>query len=157
MRVERLRGWVAAVLALAPACSGQPTHVLAGQLYETSRDCVDPTASIDIVDGPDPGAPCAATCLVTPIGQNGSGAGVYVTTTCAPYPPLDDTSGAEAACAGALAALARGDVCQADGTSSSPTDAAGDDAAGDDAAGDASAAVQADAGDATVPGDASPE
>ncbi len=110
------------VLAWAMACDGPRTHVLLGQLYEANRECVDPTTSIDIVDGPDPGFGCAPTCVVTPIGQNGSEGGVYVTTMCGPYPPLDDTTGTPAGCAGALAALARGDTCSSDGTSTSPAD-----------------------------------
>lgn len=129
------------LLRCAFGCDGPSRHVLLGQLYEASRDCIDPTSSIDIVDGPDPGFGCAPTCVVTPIGQNGSAEGVYVTTMCGPYPALDDTSGMPAGCAGALAALARGDTCASDGTSSSPVDASPEDASttepGDAASGDA--------------------
>lgn len=111
------------LLVWAMACDDPRTHVLLGQLYEPHRDCVDPTTSIDIVDGPDPGFGCSPTCVVTPIGQNGSQGGVYVTTMCGPFPPLDDTTGMPAGCAGALAALARADTCSSDGTSTSPADA----------------------------------
>lgn len=96
-------------------------HVVLGQLYEAGRDCLDPTGSVDVVDGPDPGLNCAPTCLVAPIGQSGSGAGVYVTTACGPYPPLDDTTGTPPGCAGALAALERADICSIDGGSSNPS------------------------------------
>ena len=121
------RGIVVSLVAAVGliACNGPGTHVLTGQLYEAARDCVDPTTSIDVVDGENPGSGCAPTCVVTPAGQNGSGAGVYVTTMCAPYPPLDDTSGTVAGCAGAFAALARGDTCLPDGTSASPADGGG--------------------------------
>jgi hypothetical protein len=149
---------VAAGALLVLACNEPDRHVLLGQLYEAGRDCIDPTVSIDIVDGPDPGF-CMdqPTCIVTPAGTNGSGAGVYVTTMCGPFPPLDDTSGTPVGCEGALAALARGDICAADGTSSSPPDAAqqsegggegGDDSApppeGGDAGGEASASEGGD-------------
>jgi hypothetical protein len=117
-----LRAAAIVLLASVVACPGPGTHVLLGHLYEASRDCVDPTSSIDIVDGPEPGSGCPPTCVVTPAGQNGGGVGVYVTTTCGPYPPLDDTTGAPAGCADALAAFARSDVCTADGQSTSPLD-----------------------------------
>jgi hypothetical protein len=127
--------WLAAGALVALACYGPDSHVLLGQLYEASRDCIDPNASIDVVVGPDPGfCPQQPTCVVTPAGINGSGAGVYITTMCGPFPPLDDTSGTPAACAGALAALARMDVCATDGTSSNTLDGGGlsaDDAFGD--------------------------
>ena len=97
-------------------------HVLPGQLYEAQRDCLDPTTSIAIVDGPDPGLGCAPTCVVTPAGQSGGGLGVYVTTECGPYPPLDDVTGSPAGCAGALAALARADACSSGGGSNTPAD-----------------------------------
>jgi hypothetical protein len=115
----------AATALVAFGCTDYPKHIIPGQLYETARDCVDPTASIDIVDGPDPGSYCPPTCLVTPAGANGGPPGVYVTTECGldSPPPLYDTSGTEPACMGALAAFARGDVCQMDGTSSCPADA----------------------------------
>jgi hypothetical protein len=101
----------AVLLLLVAACDDPQTHVLPGSLYEVDRDCVDPTASIDVVPGPDPGNACAPMCLVTPAGQNGAPAGIYVTTECPPYPPLDDTTGNNPACTGALAAFATGKVC----------------------------------------------
>jgi hypothetical protein len=131
------------LLACAIACESPSTHVLLGQPYEANRDCVDPTTSIDIVDGPDPGFGCSPTCVVTPIGQNGSEGGVYVTTMCGPYPPLDDTTGMPAGCAGALAAFGRADTCSSDGTSTSPADAG----PSDDSSMPPTDAVAADAGD----------
>jgi hypothetical protein len=131
-------GLTAAGLA---ACDEARSHVLLGQLYEASRDCLDPTSSIAVVDGPDPGFGCDPTCVATPLGQNGSAAGVYVTTMCGPYPPsYEEVDGAPdnittlAGCAGAFGALARGDTCSADGTSTNPSDAASaSDAVFDDA------------------------
>jgi hypothetical protein len=116
-----------------------------GQLYEANRDCIDPTTSVDIVDGPDPGLDCAPTCLVTPAGQNGAATGVYVTTECGAFAALDDTSGSSPYCARALAALARSDVCLLDGGSSCPAAVAGD-------AGEGCPAAMA--GDASTAGDA---
>ena len=137
------------LLKCASGCQGPNSHVLLGQLYEANRGCIDPTTSIDIVDGPDPGSGCSATCVVIPLGQNGGRAGVYVTTMCGPYPVLDDTTGTPAGCAEALAALDRGDVCAADGTSASPADAGPSDASPPDAsAPDASPADDSGSGDA---------
>jgi hypothetical protein len=110
----------AALLLTLGACESPPVHILQAQAYEAARDCVDPTIDIDVVDGPDPGGGCDPVCIVTPAGQNGAPTGIYVTTECGPYPPLDDTSGSEPACVAALAALARGDVCNVDGGSSCP-------------------------------------
>jgi hypothetical protein len=138
VRFPRWPRWLAACGCgfLLAACQKPGFHVLLGQLYEASQDCVDPTTSIDIVEGPDPGFQNMATCLVTPIGQNGGPLGVYVTTMAGPYPPLDDTSGSEPLCAKALAALARGAIC-------SVTDAAVGSA--DDGGGDASTSASSDA------------
>jgi hypothetical protein len=113
------------------ACQKPGFHILLGQLYEASGDCIDPTTSIDIVEGPDPGLDCMPTCIVTPIGQNGGPFGVYVSTMCGPYPPLDDTSGSEPACTAALAAFAQGNICavsdaaSASDAAAGPTDASG--------------------------------
>jgi hypothetical protein len=121
---------------LGAGCDGPQQHVLPGQLYEAARDCIDPTSSIDLVPGSDPGYGCSPTCVVTPAGVNGGAAGVYVTNECGPFPPLDDTSGTSPYCAPALAALARGDICAGDGTSSDPADAGLEGASADDAGGD---------------------
>jgi hypothetical protein len=126
----------AAVLPLAAGlvlfgCTDYQTHVLPGQLYEAARDCIDPTTSIDIVDGPDPGTCSPPTCIVTPAGQNGGATGIYVTTECGPYPPLDDTSGSEALCTAALAAFAQGNVCASDADASLEGGSSGGEGGGD--------------------------
>ncbi len=73
------------------ACDGPQDHVLPGNLYEVAGNCLDPTSSIDFVPGPDPGNCPTPTCVVTPAGANGAPVGVYVTTECGPFPPLDIT------------------------------------------------------------------
>jgi hypothetical protein len=112
-------------------CTDYQTHIYPGQLYEVARDCIDPTASIDIVAGPDLGSSCPPTCVVTPAGANGGATGIYVTTECGQPPPLDDTSGTEPGCVGALAAFARGDVCEMEGGSTDPADGSGGEGGGD--------------------------
>jgi hypothetical protein len=105
-------------LPLAVACRSPDFHVVLGQRYDASGDCLEPTSSIDIVEGSDPGLDCSPTCLVTPAGV------VYATTTCGAFPPLDDVTGTAAGCSAALAALAQGVVCGAgdDGGDGGATD-----------------------------------
>jgi hypothetical protein len=86
---------------------------------------------------------------VTAAGQNGGQAGIYVTTMCGPYAPFDDTTGAIAGCDAALAALARGDICDPDGGSESPAQPEGGEsgASGDDTTDDNSSPSQGESGD----------
>ncbi len=117
----------AAILAtgLATNC-GTDRHVVQGQRYDTAGNCLEPTSSIDIVEGSDPGLGCMATCLVTPTGV------VYVTTDCGnAFPPLDDVSGTAAACTAALAAFTQNPPALCGAT--------GDDGGGDAAASDGAA------------------
>lgn len=107
----------AIVAALLVAC-GENTHVYTGRLYVEGRDCLATTSSIEVVEGDLPGS-CPPVCLVqrtTPDRKTTA----YVSTMCAPYPFGFDTDGADPRCAPALAALARGDTCLADGTSTAP-------------------------------------
>ncbi len=74
---------LAAVAALA-ACDDTNVHLLYGQEYDAQYRCMLPEQSIDVVNGPDPGQSCAATCIVATLdGQNYA----YITTTCPPYAP----------------------------------------------------------------------
>jgi hypothetical protein len=102
---------------LLAGCVEPRSHIFGGRLYERARDCVETTTTIDVVDGPDPTAPCDRSCLVVP-GE--AGPAVYVSTVCAPYPPQVDTSGTDPTCLRALAAYDRNDTCANDGGSSSP-------------------------------------
>jgi hypothetical protein len=113
--------WAAVLLAVA-ACSDSATHVLAGQQYLESRDCLGPKASVDVLSGSDTGS-CAPACILqrTPDGNR-----VFVTTTCGPYSPDYDTSGTDPRCGRALAASARDDSCVADAGSTHPLDAGTD-------------------------------
>lgn len=127
--MTRARGCVAALafvgFAAALACGSGRSHVYAGRLYREARDCVDTTTSIDVVDGPEPGV-CAPTCLLGPAATASAPRPVYVSTMCAPYPPLFDSSQTAAVCAAALAAASRGDTCTGDAGSSNPRDASSD-------------------------------
>lgn len=88
-----------------------------GQRYDAAGGCLEPTSSIGIVSGSDPGLGCTRTptCVVTPSGV------LYVSTECASpggpedagasFPSLDDTSGTDPACADALAALMNMVIC----------------------------------------------
>jgi hypothetical protein len=130
-----VKGLSVAALAAATlaACNQTPDEfVLLGQRYDADNDCVEPTSSIDIVHGSDPGLGCPPQCVVTPTGV------LYVTTECgSSFPPLDQTSdGGDSQCDAALAALQRMAVC-----------GAGDDG-GDDAS-DATTEAPPEGGDAS--------
>ncbi len=113
-----VKGLSLAALAasIVAACSRSPdTHVVLGQRYDAGGDCLEPTSSIEVLEGSDPGLGCDPTCVVTPGGV------VYATTECgSQFSSFDDTSGADPSCAGALAALKNMVVC-----------GAGDDGGGD--------------------------
>jgi hypothetical protein len=135
-----LRGNLPALLTLAMAlgaaagCDPDPplTHLLIGQEYQASSNCLAASASIDVVDGPTPVPVCAPTCIVDPLGNT------FVTQMCAPYPPLDTVEGPDAGsastCALAVAAFVAGLTCGAD--AGVGMDAAGASDAAGDAAGD---------------------
>jgi hypothetical protein len=129
---------VALAASVVAACSRSPdTHVVLGQRYEVAGDCLQPTSSIEILEGSDPGLGCDPTCVVTPGGV------VYASTECGgQFSSFDDTSGADPACAGALAALKNMVVC----------------GGGDDGGGDATDSVpEGSPGAADAPGGDSPE
>lgn len=113
------------IVALAAACDDPVSHIFAGRLYEPARGCVDGVTSIDVVDGPAPGAPCAPACFVGPYATDAGDKPVYVSTMCAPFPPAFDTTGTAPACTAALAAYARNDTCLDDGGTTSPPPADG--------------------------------
>ncbi len=104
-------------ILIAPGAFGcdpdqELSHVLVGQAYQASGNCLAASSSIDVVDGPTPLGICGPTCIEDTLGN------VYVTQMCAPYPPLDTTETADAGpdptCTLALAASEAGIVCGAD-------------------------------------------
>jgi hypothetical protein len=107
---------VSACILHVIACDDVASHVYQGRLYREDRGCVATTSAVDVVEGADPGS-CAPVCLV---GKEDGTRVVYASTMCAPYPKFFDTSGADPACALALAAFTRGDTCFADGGSAHP-------------------------------------
>ena len=102
---------------VALACSDAISHIYTGRSYDTARDCIAPTVSIDVVKGSDAVFTCDAACLVS---AGDGGAGYFVSSECAPYPSFYRVNPADPACTKALAAVARGDVCQDDGGSAAP-------------------------------------
>lgn len=78
-----MRGTLAqslAVFVAIAACDDVQEHIFTGHLYESQNACLDPSTAIDVVTGEATGNKCAPACLV-------SGANVYVSTQCPPYPP----------------------------------------------------------------------
>jgi hypothetical protein len=149
-----MRWWLVppAVLALA-SCDEPGVHILTAQLYDPTRQCVSPSESVDVVNGPATGDNCSPQCLTITVGDATS---VYVTTVCPPYPGdyavegEDATTGSGDPCTGAFAAYDQdGDICPpiaADAGEASPGDDSDDDGGGTvtdggtDAAADAPAA-----------------
>jgi hypothetical protein len=111
-------GAIACILHVS-ACKDDGTHVYIAQLYVEARGCLGTTSSVDVISGEAPGT-CAPICLVQKRGD--AGPATYVATMCPPYPSgvEFDTSGTDPSCTGALAALARNDICLTDGGSTSP-------------------------------------
>lgn len=134
---------VGASAAVAASCGGG-SHIYGGYSYDTVHDCLGAIVTLDILDGDDPGANCAAKCLKPTLLGPDAGDVVYVSLECPPYPHDFDTSGLSPTCDRAVAALERSDFCLADGGSSHPEQDAGQDAAPVQDSGPA----QTDAGDA---------
>lgn len=116
---------IGAAIAICAACDAGGAYLYTAHTYDSKQDCVGTTESIDVFEGPDPGSTCGAKCLAAADG----GLPVYATTMCGPTPAPADLSGANPECAGALAALARGDFCLDGGGSTNPLDASAEDGA----------------------------
>jgi hypothetical protein len=145
------------VVVAGASCDNEgDSHVYVAQRYETARDCLDPSTSLDVITTAQAGLACAPTCLVQPSPPAPNGGNVYVSTMCGPYPANLDTSGTDARCPLALAAYARGpDVCNSDGTSTNPIDAGADGGGGSSDGGeDASSGDDGPSDDVRAPSDA---
>jgi hypothetical protein len=109
---------VALALALVAACDDSNTrsHVYAGRQLEDARGCLDPTSSIDVVEGPEPPSTCSPTCIVSPPDFDSGLTTVYVSTMCPPLPAAPfDTTGSDPRCSTALAAYQANTTCLSDG------------------------------------------
>ncbi len=118
---------VAVVIA---SCDDVNVHILTGQQYDPTNNCVQGTsAGIDVVQGPATGDDCPATCLTA---TSGDSSFTYVTTVCPPYPGDYTVEAADAAtsdadpCTGALAAYAAGTYCGAAASCGDGGDEGGD-------------------------------
>jgi hypothetical protein len=101
---------LALAVLLLHACNDTVSHIYAGRQYDPAHNCIEPTVTIDVVKGNDPGAACPAVCLVAPPAQSGDRT-IYVSKECPPYPPLFDTDGPK--CADALTTYAAATPCDA--------------------------------------------
>ena len=108
------------VLAMIAACGDNRSHIYTGRLFEPARSCLDSAATIDVVDGTDPGSLCAKKCIATLAPGDGGPRAIYVSSMCPPYPTFSDTTGAAIGCDQALAASERSDLCLADGGTAHP-------------------------------------
>ena len=112
-----LSGLAVLVLVVGPACSDAVSHIYTGRPYDTARDCLGATQSIDVVKGSDTSFTCDAACLYN---ADEGGVGYVVSSECAPYPLFYSVNPADPECVKALAAANRGDVCFDDGGSTNP-------------------------------------
>ncbi len=123
--------WVAVAIATggallaAEACDDSVrSHVFSGRQYEDARDCLDDPSSIDVVDGPEPGA-CDPKCIVAPPDPDSGIATLYISTMCPPLPPAPfDTTGTDPRCSYALLLYNQNVTCLSDGGIANPLDAA---------------------------------
>ena len=113
MRPRRLLAAILALHTLAAlltltACEDRPVHAFVAARYDPVRDCLEPSAAVDVLEGPDPGASCEARCWQSPSGE------VYVTTAACAAPPdfADRSADPEGSpCFLALDAHARSEAC----------------------------------------------
>ncbi len=115
-RLKRLSA--SALFVLASACSDSTTHVLVGNAYDPSNQCLAASAGFALVDGPEPSGQCPPTCVID--ARTGT---AFVTVTCPPYPLVDlvelqdATTGAGDPCASALVAWSGAVACGTGGAS----------------------------------------
>lgn len=111
--------------ALVVGACGDPSHIYEAYPYLADQGCLGRKTSLDVVEGA-PAGECEAVCFVKT--ETNGQRSLLVSRMCGPYPYALDRSGTDPGCVPALAALARGDVCLADGGSTAPLpkDAAAD-------------------------------
>lgn len=86
MRPRRL---LPAILALSllpalpalTACEDRPVHAFVAARYDPVRDCLEPSAAVDVIAGQDPGGSCEARCWESPSGD------IYITAAACAAPP----------------------------------------------------------------------
>jgi hypothetical protein len=142
---------ILAAVAVLAACDDTNVHLLYGQEYDSQYGCMLPEQSIDVINGPDPGESCAATCISA---QFDGATFAYITTTCPPYDPYPaelktQTHGPSDPCTAAFNAYDGKIECAPDG---------GPPEGGVDAGSDANAGFDATVdGGSDAPADAAPE
>lgn len=91
-------------LLIAGGCEDRLAHPFGAYRYQPDRDCFESAATVDVIDGPDPGRCDALRCWVSPAAE------VYVTTSACDGPSnyVEHTGDPDgSACARALEAFAR--------------------------------------------------
>ncbi len=105
---------VAAAAAFSmTACTTDPTYVYRARPFDSRTGCLGASVSLDVIQGPLPDE-CPPACLVQGAGSDG-GRVVYVSRTCAPYPPQLDSIGTAPECSRALRAEAESGGCVPEG------------------------------------------
>lgn len=144
-RVALLLGAVTgAWLVGAWACDDTGSYTFVARELDP-RGCLGAVTSLDVLSGADPGVGCPARCFVSRADEAGART-VYGTTMCGAAPPGFDATESDSRCKIAKDAVARGDLCLADGGETAPADAS--DGASSVDASDASSI--SDASDASI-------
>jgi hypothetical protein len=101
---------LAAKLSVA-GCDDGGVHIFTGEQYNATLQCLEPVASIDVIDGPEPGS-CPAVCILT-VPQDG-GQLAYVSTLCGPYPqyPFEADASSDPLCIAAMNAYRINALCE---------------------------------------------
>jgi hypothetical protein len=106
--------------AVVEACDDGRAHVFGAYRFEPDRGCLETSAAVDVISGPDPGSCQAVRCWISPSGE------VYVTSTAcdAPLDYREHTKDpAPSLCSQALSAFQCHTMCPADGSPVPPPDA----------------------------------
>ncbi len=141
------------------ACDRTGTYVYRGRKYDPTKQCLEAVRSLDVVEATNEPALCVPVCLVQTSYDGGTG--VYVSSTCPPYPYGFDLSGKDPMCAPALRAADQVSGClplapdggpdaSPDATVTELSDASPDASNATDAAPDASEAGPNDASDGST-------
>ena len=90
--------------AFAGGCDGGLVHSFVAYTYNATRGCLESAATVDVLDGPDPGSCPEVHCWVNPSGE------VFVSDKACDA-PLDFTKNASGPCKQALEAYKKRVMC----------------------------------------------
>ena len=130
------------------SCISSDSYVYTAQKYDSTNDCVNAYAPVEVVNGSGASAKCPPVCLMV-------GSDVFVSTLCPPLPDIATAVDNDAGpCIAALAAAASGGTCDMPVATEGGTEEGGAEGGDQDAEPDAAEGDAAEAGPITDAGDA---